>query len=126
MDLSQVTSMRVLADQMKYNSARQVIIAENIASNEIPGYTRKDINKEGFSSYLSEAGSKLKLSTTSGGHLATINGSPNKLIHDQKIPVELDMESLEMMKNNAQFTQASTTYKKFMSLFKEAIGSSNR
>lgn len=122
MDISNINSMKMLTEQMRYSTARQDVITQNIASKDIPDYTRKDINKAAFSDYLSNAGSKLNLRTTNKNHMSSIS-SGSDLAIDEGIPVQLDIESIEMMQNNMKFNAANSTYRKFLSLFKDAIGS---
>lgn len=121
MDISNINSMKMLTEQMRYNTARQDIISQNVASKDIPEYTRKDIKKEAFSDYLSESGSKLGLKVTNKNHMSAIGGGSNLAI-DTGTPVQLDIESIEMMQNNMEFSLANSTYRKFLGLFKDAIG----
>ncbi|HCR85237.1 MAG TPA: hypothetical protein DIV86_01010 [Alphaproteobacteria bacterium] len=126
MDITNIHSLQVLADNMRYSAARQEIISQNIASANIPEYTRKDIKPESFSVYLSDASDKMMLKTTNSDHISTATAAANKKFFDTKMPVALDMEALEMMQNNQNFNLANSTYKKFILMFKDALGSSNR
>lgn len=126
MDITNIHSLQVLADKMRYNAARQDIISQNIASANIPDYTRRDLKPESFSVYLSDASSKLQLATTEGGHISTAKAAANQHFYTTKMPVELEHEAIEMMTNSQDFALANSTYKKFITMFKDAIGSGSR
>ncbi len=119
MDLDKIALMNMLQAKMKYNSARQEVIAENIAGADVPGYKRKDIQKPDFKDMVKS--SMVSLETTNPKHIAGTNSVSNAVTYETESDVELDMEAIELMKNNGDFAKAATTYKKMLALMREAI-----
>ncbi len=124
MDLNKIALLNMLQEKMKYNSARQEVISQNIANVDTPEYKRKDISKPNFNNMVKS--SMVSLQTTNPQHISGINSSGNYVAMESESPVELDMEAIELMKNSEDFAGATSTYKKILSLLNQAIGSSNR
>ncbi len=120
MDLDKIPTMNMLQAKMKYGAARQEAIVGNIANVDTPGYKRKDIDKPSFDGMVKS--SMLALNTTNSGHISGIDSSSSYVAHATDDKVEIDMEAIEMMKNNSEFSKTTTTYKKMLSLLREAIG----
>ena len=120
MDLNKIGIMDMLQNKMKYHAAKQEVISQNIANVDIPGYKRKDITEPSFKGMVKS--SMLNLNVTDPKHISGVNSSPFFTSHDTSDTVELDMEAIEMMKNNQDFASASTTYKKMVSLMRTAVG----
>ena len=122
MDLNNISVMNMLQQNMKYSASRQAVISQNIANVDTPEYRRRDIAKPNFKGMVKN--SMLSLETTNGMHISGINSASDIVPYATEDKVELDMEAFEMMKNNSDFAKASATYKKMMSLLKEAVSGS--
>lgn len=120
MDLNQIGVTNILQNKMKYDSARQDIISQNIAGADIPGNVRKDIEKPNFNSMLKSA--MLSVNTTNPAHISGLNANSPFKVYETKDKVELDMEGIELMKNSSDFSKTSAVYKKFLNLFNLATG----
>ncbi|MDX1948928.1 MAG: flagellar basal body protein [Rickettsiales bacterium] len=107
---------------MKYNSARQEVISENFANVDTPGYKRKDLAPLSFDNVLSNELKNVAPVKTNSKHLAGLDNSNQFEMLSSKNKVQLDMEALEMMKNTNSFSESSASYRKILSLIKEAIG----
>jgi flagellar basal-body rod protein FlgB len=120
MDLDKIQLMSMLATKMKYGSARQDAISQNIANVDTPGYKRQDIAKPDFKGMVQS--SMLKLETTDPQHLSGNSSASTFKPYTTNDNVELDMEAIELMKNNSEFSKTTTTMKKFLALINEALG----
>ncbi len=129
MDLSKIQSFALLEEKMKYNANRQQIISENFANVDTPKYKRKDLKEPDFNEVFQKKLSVLEPSATHHNHMSGLDDGTlggRKIIATEE-KVQLDMEALEMMKNSTSYTEASSTYKKFLSLIKIAVeGSGSR
>ncbi len=124
MDITKIKSLAILEEKMKYNSSRQQVIAENFANVDTPGYKRKELEEADFGNIFNKQLKIVEPARTNANHLpglddGTLNGWK---ILTEKNKVQADMEALEMMKNSTSFAEASSTYKKLLSLIKEAVG----
>ncbi len=124
MDISNIYSLNLLEQKMKYNSARQEVISENFANVDTPGYKRKDLAPLNFDNVLSNEIKSIAPVKTNSKHLTGIDNSSQFPILSGKNKVQLDMEALEMMKNTNSFSEASASYKKILSLIKEVVSNS--
>lgn len=124
MDLNNISLINMLQEKMKYSAARQEVISQNIANVDTPGFKRKDITQPNFGNMVKDH--MVALETTDPKHIGGSKSSGIYLAKDTGSTVELDMEALELMKNNNEFSKASTTFKKIISLLNQAIGSSAR
>lgn len=121
MDLDKIALTSMLQTKMKYDAARQDAISQNIANVDTPGYNRKEVTKPDFKNMVKTH--MLGLETTNPQHISGTNSSSSSYApYSTDDKVEIDMEAIEMMKNNADFSKTSTTYRKILSLIKEAIG----
>ena len=68
MDLKNLSVFNAAHENMRYLTAKQQVIAENIANASTPGYLAKDIKKIDFQQELSSA-AKLPLNVTNNKHL---------------------------------------------------------
>lgn len=124
MDLSKITSFALLTEKMKYNADRQQIISENFANADTPGYKRKELEKPNFDEIFNSKLSALTPATTHSNHLGAIDDDSinGRQIITSDNKVQLDMEAIELMQNSTSYAEAASTYKKFLSLLKEATG----
>lgn len=78
--LNQLNLMQGLADKMDYLSARQRVLAQNIANADTPGYRPKDLQTPDFSKTLGQAAKAkasvqpIALATTQSNHMGASNG----------------------------------------------------
>ncbi len=124
--------MDMLKAEMSYSAERQKVLAQNIASIDIPGYKALDLKPLDFKNVLSLQNTQLGLTVTSDKHL---NGS-HPLTARFKSEVERDpfernptggtvVVEEQMMKvaDNATHYQMSTgLFKKINNLYREALG----
>ncbi len=121
--MADTSLLGMLATKMKYDTERQKVLSENIANANTPNYMRKDINQPDFASMVQS--SMVTLETTHANHIKGLNSSQENPVVETKDTVQLDMEAVELAKNNTDFTTASATYKKIMALISDALGNSS-
>jgi flagellar basal-body rod protein FlgB len=120
MDLDKIQLMNMLATKLKYSAARQDTISQNIANVNTPGYKRQDIATPDFKGMVQTH--MLSMETTDPKHISGTDNSSGFKPYTTNDSVQLDMESIEMMKNNSNSEKTSTTMKKFLALINDAIG----
>lgn len=122
MDLKNLTVFNMANKNMQYLSARQQVIAENIANASTPGYLARDIQKPSFEDEMSSATvAGLKLNLTNSKHL---QGIPNKnqgsyLVYTPQPSEALTIDGngviLEEQMNEA--SKISSEYKRMITIF---------
>lgn len=121
MDLSNIQSFKLLQEKMKYHVKRQEVISENFANATTPGYYRKEVIKPDFNAMVGQASKDVRLATTNPNHINPNASRGDANIFTTDVRVKLDMESIQMSQNQSEFAQAAATYKKMLSLVREAI-----
>ena len=125
MDLSNLTVFNMANRNMQYLSAKQRVIAANIANASTPDYLPKDIEKPEFLKASSSQKVSLALRTTNAKHFSTLKSelqsmSSNGLkIYTAPIKDALTLDGngviLEDQMNEAG--KASAEYKKMISIY---------
>ena len=122
MDLKNLTVFNMANKNMQYLTARQQVIAENIANASTPNYVARDIQKPSFEEEISSAAvAGLKLNVTNSNHL---QGVPSKnqgsfLVYAPQPSEALTIDGngviLEQQMNEA--SKVSSEYKKMITIF---------
>lgn len=73
MDLKNLTVFNLANQNMRYLSAKQKVLAENIANASTPNYLAKDIEKPQFLAEMEEQRSSLKMVVTNPKHFAELS-----------------------------------------------------
>lgn len=77
MDLTKLPLFDTMRERMAYLSARQTVLAENVANANTPGYRARDVESPDFAAMAAgEVTSKASLTTTNPMHIATSPGVP--------------------------------------------------
>jgi flagellar basal-body rod protein FlgB len=118
-----------LISRMNYDTARQNVIAGNIANVSTPGYLPADMS---FKSYVDAAqrGGSLQLAQTNGMHMSGSQGAGGgvTLTHDKSYiqhngnGVRLDQEMLKMQQNNLDYSTMTQLYSANAQMQKIALG----
>jgi flagellar basal-body rod protein FlgB len=69
MDLANMPLFSALARKMNWLTARQKVLADNIAHVDVPNYKASDLRPLDFRKELAQASHKLEVATTNPGHL---------------------------------------------------------
>lgn len=122
MDFDQIQSLNLLSQKLRHHSKNQSVISENMASADIPGYKKKMLKTPDFNGMVNDKLGQISLKTTNSNHITEHSGGLNNGVYSTQEKVKLDMEAFEMMKNNTSYAEGTITYKKMLSLMKNAVG----
>jgi flagellar basal-body rod protein FlgB len=126
----------MLRQRMSWLSARQQVLAQNVANADTPSYTSKDLKPLDFEQLLRNSNAPM---APSGGTLLTDNpmhiqisqrSSPQFNAYDtpdtESSPngnsVSLEQEMIKVSDTQAQYEAASNLYTKALHLMRTAIG----
>jgi len=131
----------LLKEAMNYRSARQDMIASNIANADTPNYKPRDISFEGAliekkNDLLKKDDNQLKMAQTDENHLKpqteTKEYKPTLFYRDGHMArndgnsVDIDVETTEMSKNSIMFNALVNASKKDSMIFKSVIEASQK
>ncbi|MEJ0027394.1 MAG: flagellar basal body rod protein FlgB [Rhizomicrobium sp.] len=135
LNVSDMPLMAMLKERMSWLSARQNVLAQNVANVDTPGYSAKDLKPVDFADILkdSTAPSQFQggMATTdprhislshSGGADYTDFNSPDAEANPSGNTVSLEQEMIRVSDTQAEFQAASNLYAKAIDMMKTAIG----
>ncbi|HVA14798.1 MAG TPA: flagellar basal body rod protein FlgB [Stellaceae bacterium] len=133
MDIGRIPLFEALTKRMGWLSARQTVLAENVANANTPGYVAKDLKKLDFGALLGKspaAGSgPLQLAATEPGHITSATQSDSGQIvtvpDDHSLDgngVSLEAQMMKVSTNAADYALVTTLYKQNVGLIKIALG----
>ncbi len=131
MELKEPALNTMLKGHMKYMTARQQVLATNMANIDTPGYKARDLEKLDFASLTEKHRGQLEMRATSAKHL---NGTLGPRAFDT--PKDRDTFETRPTQNNvvledqmakvsdtgAQFQLSSNMLKKYTQLYRAALG----
>ena len=125
MDLKNLSVFGLANQNMQYLSAKEKVIAGNIANASTPGYLPKDIQKPAFS----DTGSRLRMNVTNPRHMNGANFANNFKVYtprpDSALTIDgngviLEEQMNEASKASSEYKRMITIYNKYNSLIKLA------
>lgn len=133
MDFSNITLFNAMKAKLDYLSARQAVLAQNVANADTPDYRAKDIAAPDFRALAGSGstGSRLTMTTTSPAHVATAAMAGQFSMETRKKTNELnpngnnvsiEEEMMLMAGNQAEYQKAMNLYGKTVAMFKTALG----
>jgi flagellar basal-body rod protein FlgB len=133
MDIGQIPLFAALSKRMSWLTARQTVLAENVANANTPGYQAKDLKELDFKSLIGKGGTSgsglLQLAADQPGHFApTAQNTPApivKVVDDQSLDgngVSLESQVMKVSTNAADYSLITTLYKQNISMIKTALG----
>ena len=128
--------LAMLKERMGWLSARQNVLAQNVANVDTPGYTAKDLKPINFEDILSGATTPSQFTggmrTTNARHIALNTASPTGDYTDFDSPdvaanpngntVSLEQEMIRVADTQAEYQAATNLYAKAIDMMKTAIG----
>ena len=134
MDLNNLTLFRMIDKERSYLSARQKVLATNVANANTPDYLPKDVEKPDFSKELGEAQKKqeLELVKTNPLHMdlpsKTAQNVPNRVYTPKPTnPLSIDGNGVvledqlnEVSKTKGDYNRMVTIYSAYKNLIKVA------
>lgn len=127
MDLTQIPIFAEMTKRLQWLTARQDVIAENVANANSPGYEAGDLKPLDFSKTLNEQQTPLQLATSDPRHLeapSTSTSGPTGEFErtDTGAPVSLEQQMMVLSQTASDFNFTTALYQKQIALIKAAIG----
>ncbi|MCB1472438.1 MAG: flagellar basal body rod protein FlgB [Rhodobiaceae bacterium] len=129
--------LNALRTRMQFHSQRQVVLAQNVANAETPGYGARDLKAPDFESLMSQAngavrGGPMAPVRTSGAHLPGLPphagfgevNAPDFETTPEGNSVVLEDEMMKIAQNQIDHQIATTVYARGISLMKRAVARS--
>jgi len=131
MDLNGVPLFSLLSSRMSWLSARQSLLAQNVANADTPDYVARDMKPMDFQTLMTGQNSGTGLATTNARHFDIRSaGSPG---FDQEDAfgeggtpsgniVSLEQEMIKLSDTQIQYQTATNLYQKAVNMFRTALG----
>lgn len=130
MFLKDISVFQALQRNMEWLSARQKVLAQNIANADTPGYKAKDLEKLSFNDLVRGAQSTMAPKATNDGHIVPAGGAagdyrPETNEAFDKTPnensVQLEDEIIKVNDTRMSYDLAASLYRKHVQMLKMAI-----
>jgi len=139
MSFNDVPLLNIMQAKMKYLSARQSVLAQNVANLDTPAYKAKDVAPPDFKAMAFPTKQKLsggvELATTNSKHIAAapVNGGGGEVVTRDSTyelkpdgnNVSIEEEMAKIADTQADYNKVLNLYSKTMSMFKIALGRNN-
>jgi flagellar basal-body rod protein FlgB len=134
MQVDDIPLMSMLKDRMSWLSKRQELLASNVASADLPGYTPRDLKPMDFEQTLrtttAQSYAASSLTTTNPRHInatSTRGAFEERETRDVEATpngnsVSLEQEMIKVADTQAQYQAATNIYAKAIGMMKTAIG----
>lgn len=135
MNIGDMPLLAMLKERMSWLSARQNVLAQNVANADTPHYNAKDLKPVNFDDILKSATTPKEfqpaLSLTDPRHISitpksaadfTDVDSPDVEANPLGNTVSLEQEMIRVSDTQAEYQAASNLYQKAMTMMRTAIG----
>ncbi|MEI9990059.1 MAG: flagellar basal body rod protein FlgB [Rhizomicrobium sp.] len=135
LNVSDMPLMAMLKERMSWLSARQNVLAQNVANVDTPGYGARDLKPVNFEDILKDSTTPSQfqggMATTDPRHISltpagaadyTDFNSPDAEANPSGNTVSLEQEMIRVSDTQAEFQAASNLYAKAIDMMKTAIG----
>ncbi|MEJ1967388.1 MAG: flagellar basal body rod protein FlgB [Rhizomicrobium sp.] len=135
MDIGGVPLLSMLKERMGWLSARQNVLAQNVANADTPGYSARDLKPLDFADILKGATTPSQsgggMAVTDPRHIAlspsqaggyTDFSAPDSEANPTGNTVSLEQEMIRVSDTQAEYQAASSLYAKAIGMMKTAIG----
>jgi len=130
MDLNGVPLFSLLTNRMSWLSARQSVLAENVANSDTPDYVARDVKPMDFENLLSGQNSGTALALTNARHIAVQSSSQPFEVDDAVGEggkptgnvVSVEQEMIKLSDTQIQYQTATNLYQKAVNMFRTALG----
>lgn len=134
MDVSGLTLFRQMEQKMHWLSARQSVLAENVANADTPGYRSRDLKPFDFARHL-EQGGNLPMQITAPAHMngskgaASVPASQRDRFAVETSPngnqVSLEDQLTKVGETGMEYQMLTNLYRKQVGMIKTALGRGN-
>lgn len=124
--------LQQLATQMMYTTERQGVLAQNMSNIDTPAYKAQDLVKPDFERMAKNAGASLTMASSggksmsgtlsTGGHFKEAKVRKPFEVAPSGNNVVLEEQMAKISDTGAQFSIASSLYKKYNSLYNISLG----
>ncbi len=131
MDLRHIPLFTMITRQMDWLTTRQKVLAQNIANADTPNYKAKDLTPLDFAAMARAAGNRLKLETTSGGHIGVgRSAAGSSKVFETKGTIDspsgngvvIEDELMKVSETQAEYELITRLYRKHMGMLRTALG----
>ncbi|MCP5433507.1 MAG: flagellar basal body rod protein FlgB [Alphaproteobacteria bacterium] len=137
MDLSQIPLFRAVKEKMNWLSARQNVLAQNIANADTPHYVPHDVRELDFASMVREPGrlalakpmssrmtnaEHVPFAETAGVVDFKLEKAPGSEVNPSGNAVVLEEEMMKIADTSSQYQAATAIYAKGLGLIRIALG----
>ena len=132
MDLNAVPLFSLISGRMSWLSARQSVLAANVANADTPNYVARDMRPTEFESMIGAQNSGGDLSATNVRHIAMRSPGGNRFQEEDArgeggTPggnvVSIEQEMIKLSDTQIQYQTAANLYQKAVNMFRTALGS---
>ncbi len=137
MALNDIPLFGMLKHKMGWLSARQEVLAKNVAHADLPGYQAVDLKRPDFASFLASedrsgpsGGQAMQM--TQGKHMASVRAGADQNFRTEKTDawqvtpdgrsVSLEQEMMKVSETVGEYRIAAGLYSKSVNLVRMAIG----
>jgi flagellar basal-body rod protein FlgB len=132
MDLNGIPLFSLISGRMSWLSARQSVLAENVANGDTPNYVARDIKPLDFENILAGQGmGSTQLTTTNARHFE-ISGRGRAPFEEEDAfgeggtptgnVVSVEQEMIKLSDTQIQYQTATNLYSKAVNMFRTALG----
>lgn len=132
MNLPDVPLLNILHEKMSWLNARQSVLAQNVANEDVPGYEAKDLKPLDFEQVLKSSAQpdNVGLALTDSRHIA-LDNSPSSFAETLSADTEAtsagssvspEQEMMKVSDTQAQYQAATNLYAKSIQMMRTAIG----
>ncbi|MEH6477666.1 MAG: flagellar basal body rod protein FlgB [Sneathiella sp.] len=135
MSLKNIPLFSALTQRMKWLSARQGVLSQNVSNSDTPGYQAKDLKPQKFKDMvIRPAETKVHLTKTNKSHIENNDGTKEFRPKTDKNPYEvtptgngvvLEEQMLKLADTQIQYQMTTSLYKKQIGMLKTALGRGN-
>jgi flagellar basal-body rod protein FlgB len=134
MDLNGIPLFSLISGRMSWLSARQSVLAENVANGDTPNFVARDLKPLDFQNLLAGKGvGSTQLSTTNARHFEIRAGGGSGPFEEEDAlgeggtptgnVVSVEQELIKLSDTQIQYQTATNLYTKAVNMFRTALGS---
>lgn len=126
-----LTLFNALADKMRWHQSRQLLLAQNVANAETPGYEGQDLRPFTVEEGGPASAASMATVATQPGHIVAASGPGGGFgaqqmngfeVTPEGNAVTLEDEMMKVTTNQMDYQAVTTLYQRSMRLLKTALG----
>jgi flagellar basal-body rod protein FlgB len=131
MDLTKIPLFETMRERMSFLSARQSVLAENVANANTPGYKARDVEEPDFAAMTEGSSGAGAMTVTNPMHISS-SGTPagnfkSKIMSDSESTpngnsVVLEDQMMKVSSTQMDYATVTQLYRKALSMIRLAAG----